>query len=198
MGGGKLLLTPHVKYRNIKMIFQPFPEIETDRLLLRKIKVSDVNEVLFLRSNETVNEFIIRPENRKTKNQADALEFIEMIISEIEENKSISWEITVKNNPKMIGSICLWNFSNNLKTAEVGYSLYPEFQNKGIMSEALKSVIDYGFNELKLDKIEAFTHSKNEPSKKLLEKNGLQINHNRKDVNNSFNIIFEIEKQTGL
>lgn len=198
MGGGKLLLTPHVKYSNIKMIFQPFPEIETDRLLLRKIKVSDVNEVLFLRSNETVNEFIIRPENRKTKNQADALEFIEMIISEIEENKSISWEITVKNNPKMIGSICLWNFSNNLKTAEVGYSLYPEFQNKGIMSEALKSVIDYGFNELKLDKIEAFTHSKNEPSKKLLEKNGLQINHNRKDVNNSFNIIFEIEKQTGL
>ena len=198
MGGGKLLLTPHVKYSNIKMIFQPFPEIETDRLLLRKIKVSDVNEVLFLRSNETVNEFIIRPENRKTKNQADALEFIEMIISEIEENKSISWEITVKNNPKMIGSICLWNFSNNLKTAEVGYSLYPEFQNKGIMSEALKSVIDYGFNELKLDKIEAFTHSKNEPSKKLLEKNGLQINHNRKDENNSFNTIFEIEKQTGL
>lgn len=98
----------------------------------------------------------------------------------------------------MIGSICLWNFSNNLKTAEVGYSLYPEFQNKGIMSEALKSVIDYGFNELKLDKIEAFTHSKNEPSKKLLEKNGLQINHNRKDENNSFNTIFEIEKQTGL
>jgi ribosomal-protein-alanine N-acetyltransferase len=42
----------------------------------------------------------------------------------------------------------------------VGYNLSPEFQNKGVMSEALNYIIDFGFNELKLDSIEAFTHSK--------------------------------------
>ena len=182
----------------IKMNFQPYPELKTERLLLRKIKVSDVDEVLFLRSDKTVNEFIERPENRKTKNKADALKFIEKIITEIENNKSISWEITFINNPKMIGSICLWNFSNNLKTAEIGYALNPKFQNQGIMNEAIICVIDYGFNKLNLDKIEAYTHVENKNSKKLLEKNGFQLNNNRKDKNNLSNIIFEIEKPFAL
>lgn len=175
------------------MKFQPFPEIKTERLLLRKIKVSDVDEVLFLRSDKTVNKFIERLENRQTKNKADALKFIEKIIIEIKNNKSISWEITLINNPKMIGSICLWNFSNNLKTAEVGYALNPIFQNKGIMSEALQCVIDYGFKKLKLDTIEAYTHIKNENSKKLLEKNCFKLIDYRKDDNNVANIIYEIQ-----
>ncbi len=180
------------------MKFQPFPELKTERLLLRKIKVSDVDEVLFLRSDKTVNKFIERPENRKTKNKSDALKFIEKIITEIENNKSISWEITFINNPKMIGSICLWNFSNNLKTAEVGYALNPEFQNQGIMHDAINCVIDYGFNKLNLDKIEAFTHRKNEPSKRLLEKNGFTFIDHRMDEGNASNIIFEIEKPLAL
>ncbi|MBG7630772.1 MAG: GNAT family N-acetyltransferase, partial [Bacteroidetes bacterium] len=159
---------------------------------------SDVDEVLFLRSDKTVNKFIERPENRKTKNKSDALKFIEKIITEIENNKSISWEITFINNPKMIGSICLWNFSNNLKTAEVGYALNPEFQNQGIMHDAINCVIDYGFNKLNLDKIEAFTHRKNEPSKRLLEKNGFTFIDHRMDEGNASNIIFEIEKPLAL
>jgi len=198
MGHGKLSQTPHVNYKKIKMKFQPFPEIKTGRLLLRKIKVSDVDEVLFLRSDKTVNKFIERPENRKTKNKADALKFIEKIITEIENNKSISWEITFINNPKMIGSICLWNFSKNLKIAEVGYSLYPEFQNQGIMNEVLNCVVNFGFSELCLDKIEAFTHRKNEPSKRLLEKNGFTFIDHRIDEGNASNIIFEIEKPLAL
>jgi ribosomal-protein-alanine N-acetyltransferase len=56
------------------------------------------------------------------------------------------------------------HFENNT-IAEVGYGLNPAFQNKGIMTEALKCVIDYGFNELKLIKIEAFTHIKEMSSK---------------------------------
>lgn len=180
------------------MKFQPFPEINTERLLLRKITPLDVNEILFLRSDKTVNEFIKRSENRQTKNKTDALEFIKKITTEIEENKSISWEITLKNKPKMIGSICLWNFSDNKKTAEMGYALNPQFQNQGIMSEALKSVINYGFSKLNLHKIEAFTHCKNEPSKRLLEKNGFTFIDHRKDEGNASNIIFEIEKPIAL
>lgn len=176
------------------MKFQPFPEIKTERLLLRKIKVSDVDEVLFLRSDKTVTKYIERSENSQTKNKADALKFIQEIISEgFENSKSITWKITLKTNQKMIGSICLWNFSENYKTAEVGYDLNPIFQNKGIMSEALQCVIDYGFKKLKLDAIEAFTHIKNENSKKLLEKNCFKLIDYRKDDNNVANIIYKIQ-----
>ena len=110
------------------MKFKPFPEIKTERLLLRKIETSDCDVILFLRSDETVTKFIERPENRKTKNISEAIKFIEELNEYLEKNKSITWGITLQNDPKIIGTICLWNFSHNKKTAEVGYDLLPEFQ----------------------------------------------------------------------
>lgn len=175
------------------MKFIPFPEIKTERLFLRKIEQSDCDVILFLRSDATVTKFIERPENRKTKNIADAIKFIKQLNEYLETNKSITWGITLKNNSKITGTICLWNFSKNNKTAEVGYDLDPEFQGKGIMNEALKMVVDFGFNELRLHKIEAFTHNENENSKKLLKKNGFQFIENRKDEGNKSNIIFELK-----
>tara|TARA_R110001583_G_scaffold194829_3_gene367243 strand:+ start:17 stop:556 length:540 start_codon:yes stop_codon:yes gene_type:complete len=175
------------------MKFKSFPEIKTERLFLRKIEKLDCDIILFLRSDETINKFIERPENRKTKNKADAIKFIKEINDAFEKNKSISWGITIKNDSKIIGTICLWNFSQNNKTAEVGYDLNPKFHRKGIMSEALKMIIDFGFKELKLDKIEAFTHKENENSKRLLEKNGFYFIEDRKDLDNESNLIFELE-----
>jgi ribosomal-protein-alanine N-acetyltransferase len=88
----------------------------------------------------------------------------------------------------------LWNFSENKKRAEVGYDLNPIYQRKGIMNEALKQIIEFGFVDLNLDKIEAFTHAENENSLKLLEKNGFYIDENRKDEDNLNNLIFVIKK----
>ena len=173
------------------MNFTPFPEITSERLFLRKIIESDCAVILFLRSDKTVNKFIERPENRKTKNIADAIKLIKATDEFIKTNKSITWGITLKNDPKIIGTICLWNFSIDKKTAEVGYDLDPKFQNRGIMSEALKAAIDFGFKECQLEQIEAFTQAENERSKNLLVHNGFRLNENRRDINNKSNIIYE-------
>ena len=175
------------------MKFKPFPKIKTERLLLRKMEELDFDEILFLRSNETVNKFIERPENKKTKNKTDAIKFINEINEAIEKNKSISWGITYKTDREIIGTICLWNFSKKNKTAEVGYDLNPEFQGLGIMSEALNSIIDFGFNNLKLYTIDAFTHKENKNSKKLLKKKEFVFIESRKDLENDSNIIFELK-----
>jgi ribosomal-protein-alanine N-acetyltransferase len=175
------------------MKFKPYPEIKSKRLFLRRIEESDSKAILFLRSDKIVNRFIERPENRKTKTLSDAITFIKDLDDYIKTNKSITWGITLEEELGIIGTICLWNFSKNNKIAEVGYALNPKHQNKGIMSEALKMIIDFGFKELKLDQIDAFTHVKNENSKKLLEKNGFNLEENRKDLNNKSNIIFEIK-----
>lgn len=174
------------------MTFRSFPIIKTKRLLLRQIEELDADVILFLRSDPTVTKFIERPENRKIKNKIDALNFIKKINKEFENHKSISWGITLINDSKIIGTICLWNFSDNNKTGEVGYDLHPEFLKMGFMSEALNSVIDFGFHELKLNKIEAYTHMENENSKKLLENNGFIFNRKRKDEENKFNSIYEL------
>lgn len=175
------------------MNFNPFPIKISKRLFLRSICASDAETILYLQSNQKVNQFIKRPEHRQTKSTEDALSFIEKQHKNIENNVSIVWGITLKNKPQLIGTICLWNFSKNRDIAEVGYDLNPEYHNKGIMSEALNMIIDYGFKELKLHKIEAFTDFKNESSKRLLTKNGFQLNALRKDIDNTSNLIFEIK-----
>ena len=176
------------------MKFKPFPEITTTRFFLRKIKESDCKTILFLRSDETINKFIERPENRKTKNIPEAIKFIKQIDENIETSKSIAWGITLKDDPQIIGTICLWNFSEDQKTAEIGYDLSPKFHGNGVMDEAMKSVIEYGFNVLNLDKIEAYTHQKNESSKKLLERNRFTFVKDKIDENNLNNIIYELKQ----
>jgi ribosomal-protein-alanine N-acetyltransferase len=176
------------------MTFNPFPTIKTERLLLRKIEESDCDDILFLRSDPTVNKFIERPENRQTKNRADAEKFIKELHEGIENNKTISWGISLKGDHKIIGTICLWNFSENNKRAEVGYDLNPIFHRKGIMNEALKQIIDFGLVSLNLAEIEAFTHSENKNSIKLLTNNGFNVDENRKDEDNTNNQIFVIKK----
>lgn len=171
-----------------------FPQLNSDRLILRKIEESDAESVLYLRSNKDVNMYIERPEDRKTKTLSDAVKFIQGLDIWFKDKVSITWGITIKNDSNIIGTICLWNFSEDKKTAEIGYDLNPNFQGKGLMGEALGLVIDYGFNNVNLHKIEAFTHRDNQPSKNLLEKNGFHLSKERIDIENKANCIYILKK----
>jgi len=134
------------QHQNKLMDKNPFKELKTERLVLRKIDKSDAEVILFLRSDKAINKFIERPENRKTKTLSDAIKHIEKLNMLAENNQSVSWGITLSPNPEIIGTICLWNFSENYKTAEVGYDLNPQFQGKGIMSQtamSLKAFVRY-------------------------------------------------------
>lgn len=93
----------------------------------------------------------------------------------------------------MIGSISLWNFSEDRKTAEVGYDLGTAFQGMGIMNEALVSILDFGFKELSLETIEAYTHRNNEKSKKLLKNCGFALVEGSIDPDNKDNLIYKIQ-----
>ncbi len=106
------------------------------------------------------------------------------------------WAISYKDTEKALGTICLWNFNKDQTIAELGYDLATEHQGKGIMSEAVKAVIAYGFDTLELNKIEAFTHFENTASIHLLEANRFVINDKRQDRDNASNRIFERFKRT--
>lgn len=173
------------------MTFIPFPKLRTNRLHLRQLKESDANEILFLRSDTTVNTFVERP---NTNTIEEAIKFIHKINTGIEGDDWIFWAITVNDSPELIGTICLWNFSEDRKVAEIGYDLHPKFHNQGIMNEALTHIITYGFENLKLNTIEAFTHRDNEASKKLLLKNNFNHIEYRKDNDNPNNIIFSVSR----
>lgn len=154
--------------------FSPFPELRAERIILRKLSPDDAGEILFLRSNENVNKYIDRP---PAKNIEDAVAFINKVNIGIANDKWIYWAICFKDNPELIGTICLWNLNEEEKKAEVGYELNPGQQGKGIALEALTKVVDFGFNVLYAEKIEAYTHKENIPSTKLLEKLNFTRDH---------------------
>ena len=149
--------------------FIPFPTLTTERLILRRMNITDQNEIFFLRSNENVLEFIDIP---KAETVDDAIKFIEKINNYIEANESIMWAITLKENNTLVGTICFWNIDAENKKAEIGYMLHPQFQGKGIMQEAVQKVIEYGFESLQLNSIVAGFQKNNLRSLKLLERNG--------------------------
>ena len=172
------------------MDFKLYPDITTERLLLHKLNEEDSDLIFTLRSSNEVTKYIARP---LYKDVDEARTFIKDRIKDIENNVSIVWTICYKDSLIPIGTICLWNFSDDKKAAEAGYDLLPEFQGKGYMSEAIKSVISFGFNELKLKTIEAYTSKHNKESIKLLEKNHFILLKDRKDEGFLDNLIYSLK-----
>ncbi len=164
-----------------------FPLLKTKRLELRCLLISDSEDVFRLRTDKEVNKFIERPVSRTDKN---GKEFVERINKSSADNNVYYWVISFIENAKLIGTICLWNFNEDKSVAEVGYDLFPEHQSKGIMTEAMNAVLNFGFNTAGFKIIEAFTHLDNMASKQILIKNGFEEVKNRVDNENENNIIF--------
>jgi len=154
----------------LELNFSPFPEIKTKRLLLRRMTDADATELLFMRSDEKVMQFIGR---EKMKSLEDAIAFVQKINVSVDTNESIMWALALQEEPaRMIGTICFWNILKDHYRAEVGYMLHPNFWGKGIMKEAVIAVVDFGFNEMKLHGIEGHINPENAVSGIVLEKCG--------------------------
>jgi ribosomal-protein-alanine N-acetyltransferase len=149
--------------------FSPFENLETERLFLRRVTVDDAESILELRGNPETMQYIPRP---LAQNLDDALEHIKLIDTKIENNEGINWGITLKNDSRLIGIIGHYRIKPENYRSEIGYMLLPEFHGKGIVSEAIKSVVNYGFNVMKLHSIEAIIDPGNFASEKVLLKNG--------------------------
>src|SRR4051794_34062033 len=89
-----------------KINFTPFPNLTTEHLFLRQVKIDDENEIFLVRSDEKVARFLDRP---KARNLDEARQFIHKISDGIAKNEWILWAITLKNQNELIGTICLWN-----------------------------------------------------------------------------------------
>ena len=153
----------------LELNFHPFPVIETERLRIRKTMPEDLDFLFFLRSHKDVMKYIDRP---CAKSKEDIVEMYEKMCAGAEGNTAIAWHIEEKESGKPAGQIGYYRNDKENHRGEVGYMLSPEQQGKGYASEALKAVLDYGFNEVKFHSIEANVNPSNAASIKLLEKHG--------------------------
>jgi len=166
-----------------------FPVIKTSRLILRRLVAEDQKALFILRSDEQVSRFIQR---MRMTSETEAAAFIEKIWSNVDRGPDIYWAICLNTQPDLIGTVCLWNFSEDRKLAELGYELFPAFQGRGLMSEAVQAVLDYGFKDLALTNVEAYTHKANMRSKKMLAKFQFRYLPDKPDPGNDNNEVYSL------
>lgn len=151
----------------LELDFTSFPIIETERLILRRIGMDDANDLFLLRSNEEAVKYLDRPMHSSIN---ETRELIKKIEDNIQQNKAIAWGISLKSKIQLIGTIGYHRIENEHYRAEIGYMIHPDYWRTGLTSEAIKPVINFGFNQMNLHSIEANVNPGNIASIKLLEK----------------------------
>lgn len=151
----------------IKFEFEPFPELSTERLNLIQITKQHVGDLYELLGNPNVAEYdyFYPVESIEHVNK-----FIDRYESELKDESEITWGICLKTTGELIGTCCLGNFDEMAKRSEIGYAIKEKKWNKGYATEALKCILDYGFNHIQLNRIEATITPGNDSSVRVLEK----------------------------
>ena len=113
--------------------------------------------------------YIDRPLHKTLEDTQQLLQSIDELYSTCD---GINWGITLKDDTKLIGTIGYYRMKKEYFRIEIGYLLHPDHWRKGIMTEAMNAVIDYGFTKMKAHTIIADINPNNEGSRVILEKIG--------------------------
>jgi ribosomal-protein-alanine N-acetyltransferase len=156
---------------NRNTVFRKFPEMRTKRLVLRQPTMEDV---------EWYFEYFSQPEivwgggEAGPKDMRVARkEFKKYLVDLYRKRQGFRWIITLKGDGRPIGSLGYYNWHRSRRyQAEMGYDLAKECWGKGIMTEAMKAVIDFGFEKMELNRIEVYIMPRNKRSIRMIKKLG--------------------------
>ncbi|WP_296247107.1 GNAT family protein [uncultured Stenotrophomonas sp.] len=148
---------------------RPQPELSSPRLRLREVREGDAAALFAIHSDARVMRYWSYPAWTE-------LEQAEQKIADIQRQRReldmLAWAIADADSDLLIGSSAIFHMDLAQARAEIGYSLHPDWQGRGLASEALQLVLGYVFNELGLRRIEADIDPRNLPSCRLVERFG--------------------------
>ena len=151
--------------------FKHFPTLESERLLLRKLELTDAPEIQSIRSDERVMKYM---DSERQSTEEHSERFISMKLKMYQENTGIFWAIIEKSTNAFIGDFSFFKMDHKNSRTEIGYTSKPEFWGKGYMQEAMTSIFNFGFDKLNLHNLEANINPGNDKSRAILTKMGFQ------------------------
>lgn len=155
-----------------KEVFSALPIIETNRVLLRMMSLEDIKDIFEYASDPEVASYVTWDYH---KSISDSTLYVESVIKKYKEKEVSEWGIISKKENKCIGTCgYLWWLPIHAR-AEIAFALSKEYWNKGIMTECLREVIKFGFDKMKLNRIEARCYTDNIASHRVLEKAGMTL-----------------------
>lgn len=156
----------------VTITVRTFPRLQTDRLILREIEMDDTEAVFRHLSNGEVTKYMdIEP----LAAPEEAEEIIRFCQDLFERGAGIRWGIELKEETRLVGT-CGFNtwIKTGARRAEIGYDLSRDYWGRGIMNEALRAVIDYGFKQMNFNRLEALVDVANGRSMRVLRRLGFQ------------------------
>lgn len=154
-------------------MFLEYRELQTERLLLRKITPQDVEDLYEIYSDPEVMRYF--DDRYAFETMAEAEEMVAGYVKGLHEGTEYRWGIVLKETGKLVGTCGFHALSEYHKRVEVGYDLNRDYWGRKIMTEALTQIIDLAFTECGVNRIEAFVEPPNAASRALLEKLGFSL-----------------------
>ena len=148
-----------------------FPNLETDRLLLRPLASNDLEFVLRHFSDPEVNRYLFDDDPVTTREAAQAILDFYVPPAGKPYNR---WVITQKADARAIGTCGYHKWQKRHHCAEIGYDLAKASWRQGYMTEALRAILQYGFTRMDLNRVEAMVYPENEASMRMLERLGFR------------------------
>ena len=151
--------------------FFRMPQLGTDRLILRRMNMSDTADIFEYGRDPEVTRHVLWAPYRSPQ---EAKAYLRFILRQYRGGEPSSWGIVLRDSGKLIGTIGFMTWSETHRSAEVGYSLSRAYWNRGYTTEALREVIRFGFEEMGLNRIEAQHEVDNPASGRVMEKAGMR------------------------
>jgi len=152
-------------------VFEAFPILETDRLLLRNFESGDADDFFMIRSNKTVMKHM---DSEPLASPSAAVKAIKENQLLFEEKKGITWALINKAENTFLGYFSIWRIDRVHARAEIGFALKPSYWGKGYMKEAMTSLLPFAFKKANIHSIEANINPHNTASENLLKSIGFK------------------------
>lgn len=154
-----------------------FPIFENRYYMMREMNISDVKDIFEYCSDRNLMRYTGSPVHKSIE---DTEEMIQRLSISYIEGNSITWAIAEKSKKKVIGNIGLRYKESNRNIGIVNYNIHSSYQNQGIATWALHKCLQYGLNELNLNRIEAKCKSVNIASERVMQKCGMHLSDVKK------------------
>lgn len=168
-----------MKLKTTVELFSKMPTLETERLILRKMRPSDRSDMFEYACLDDVTRYLLWQPHSDDEYTLQYLRYIE---SRYKSGSFYDWAVVLKDGGKMIGTCGFTRFDHESDCAEIGYVINPRYRGMGIAAEAAREVVRFGFERLALHRIEARFMYGNEASLRVMQKLGMKFEGYHRDA----------------
>ncbi|GAB6876810.1 GNAT family N-acetyltransferase [Thermaerobacter litoralis] len=151
--------------------FRNLPVLETPRLILRPLTLDDVDDVYAYASDPEVARYTTWEAHRSLE---DSRTFVEAVVRAYRDDRNAPWAMVLRETGRVIGTVDFVAWAPQHARAELGYAMGRAYWGRGLMTEAVRTLIDYGFSRMGLNRIEARCIPENRASARVMEKAGMR------------------------